>query len=289
MIHTRQFAKAPNPPTHEQKESWPWLSPAQFVKIVANDKEYITTKGNRVHLGRCIEQSSVEYREALNEIKNSKSRDQLLLATAKRDTAQYQMERHRNYARKICIKHCISGEAVSYGYEGRPINLSIIQPTDWITGSFSWDDEILSIDNIKFYKVKFLWPSMMNEKSMGEFLADLDLHKIQAETFNYATNSTTIPADEMAASSTAQPNEPTIDKKAPAGGFAGRPSHKAALIAEMKRRHSHGDLASSLAEEARYLLSWGQREFPDSPYMPGKSPAIENAIRTEYRALNPIK
>jgi len=102
-------------------------------------------------------------------------------------------------------------------------------------------------------------------------------------TFIGAPQSAEAPAPVMADAKSSPVND-----SAP-GGFAGRPSHKPAFIAEMKRRHVAGELSANLAGEAQHLLRWGQKQFPLSPYLPSSKAAVENAVRKEYRKLNPLK
>jgi hypothetical protein len=66
-------------------------------------------------------------------------------------------------------------------------------------------------------------------------------------------------------------------------GTAGRPTSKHLALTEMTERHSRGELASSLAAEARALVEWLKKECKGSPVPTAH--ALENSIREEYRKL----
>jgi hypothetical protein len=66
-------------------------------------------------------------------------------------------------------------------------------------------------------------------------------------------------------------------------GFAGRPSSRHLLEAEMKRRAKVGDLKSSLREEARELADWLRLMHPKFP--PATANTIRNSLADLYREL----
>jgi hypothetical protein len=68
-------------------------------------------------------------------------------------------------------------------------------------------------------------------------------------------------------------------------GTAGRPTSKHLALTEMIARHSRGELASTLAAEARALVEWLKKECEGSPVPTARS--LENSIRKEYRNLKP--
>lgn len=70
-------------------------------------------------------------------------------------------------------------------------------------------------------------------------------------------------------------------------GVSGRPTSRSLIVVEMERRHGAGLLEESLAKEAAELSTWLQATHPQAPQMIPKT--IEEAIRTEYRELNPRK
>jgi hypothetical protein len=60
-------------------------------------------------------------------------------------------------------------------------------------------------------------------------------------------------------------------------GFAGRPTSKHLVEAELRRRAQEGRLCETLAEETRELSAWLQKMHPDEPQATAK--AIENGLR----------
>ncbi len=66
-------------------------------------------------------------------------------------------------------------------------------------------------------------------------------------------------------------------------GTSGRPSSKDLAAAEMRCRAARGDLARTLAEEARQLCAWLAITHPGEPLSTPKS--LSAAILTEYRHL----
>ena len=66
-------------------------------------------------------------------------------------------------------------------------------------------------------------------------------------------------------------------------GFAGRPSSRHLLEAEMKRRAKVGDLKSSLREEARELAGWLRLMHPEFP--PATANTIRNSLADLHREL----
>ena len=66
-------------------------------------------------------------------------------------------------------------------------------------------------------------------------------------------------------------------------GTAGRPSSKALVVEEMRFRAARGDLAPTLAEEARDLCAWLRSHHPNEAQPLEKS--LSNSIRVEYKQL----
>ena len=61
-----------------------------------------------------------------------------------------------------------------------------------------------------------------------------------------------------------------------------------AIIVQMEHRDNEGQLANSLAKEARALNDWATKEYPGVQVPTSKT--IENGVRDRYRELtNPIK
>lgn len=65
--------------------------------------------------------------------------------------------------------------------------------------------------------------------------------------------------------------------------FVGRPSKRAAIVQELKRRSEAGEMKDTLAAEARTLSAWAQEKFPSEQTPKPKS--TENGIRDEYNQL----
>jgi len=69
--------------------------------------------------------------------------------------------------------------------------------------------------------------------------------------------------------------------QSPKSGLVGRPSSKDLYLKKLKQRALAGELASSLKEEADFLLGWLKTAHPEHPAS-GAS-AIRNLIREDYR------
>lgn len=67
--------------------------------------------------------------------------------------------------------------------------------------------------------------------------------------------------------------------------YPGRPSVKPAILQKLKDRADAGEMAQSLADEARQLLAWATETYQGQPGVPSKSTSIENQIRATYREL----
>jgi hypothetical protein len=67
--------------------------------------------------------------------------------------------------------------------------------------------------------------------------------------------------------------------------FAGRPSLKHAIFAEMQKRAAERLQCDTLAAEARHLLKWARTQYPGDPRLPGREKSLQNTIRNEYRRL----
>jgi hypothetical protein len=66
-------------------------------------------------------------------------------------------------------------------------------------------------------------------------------------------------------------------------GTAGRPTSKHLALTEMTARYSRGELAPTLAAEARELLEFLKKDCKGAPVPTARS--LENSIRKEYRKL----
>lgn len=67
--------------------------------------------------------------------------------------------------------------------------------------------------------------------------------------------------------------------------YPGRPSIRRAIVQKLEDRANSGQIADSLAEEARQLLAWAEESYRGDPGVPGKAASIENQIRDRYREL----
>lgn len=65
--------------------------------------------------------------------------------------------------------------------------------------------------------------------------------------------------------------------------YPGRPSLKNAVAVELKRVAETGELAPTLAEQARYLEEWARKTFPAAQTPTVKT--VENQIRMMYNQL----
>lgn len=66
-------------------------------------------------------------------------------------------------------------------------------------------------------------------------------------------------------------------------GFPGKPTLKNAILAEFKRRAATGDVAESLAEEARQLQEWAEEKYGPRGKATPTARTIETQIRSAYR------
>jgi hypothetical protein len=67
--------------------------------------------------------------------------------------------------------------------------------------------------------------------------------------------------------------------------YPGRPSVKTLIIHKLRTRSNDGSLCHTLAEEAKYLLSWVTQEHTGKDGLPATAKVIENQIRDEFHAL----
>lgn len=77
--------------------------------------------------------------------------------------------------------------------------------------------------------------------------------------------------------------EPIANQETLRTGFAGRPSSRHLLEAEMKRRAKVGDLKSSLRQEAKELADW--LRLMHSEFPPAKANTIRNSLADLHREL----
>jgi hypothetical protein len=67
--------------------------------------------------------------------------------------------------------------------------------------------------------------------------------------------------------------------------FAGRPSLKQAMLAELQNRIKERLECDTLAAEAHYLFEWVRTQYPGDRHLPGGEKSLQNTIRIDYRAL----
>lgn len=80
------------------------------------------------------------------------------------------------------------------------------------------------------------------------------------------------------------PLPPVLSGEDAAGtGFVGRPSIAPAIGRELLRIASEGNLESTLADQARELQKWAEKNYPGNQVPTAK--VIENNIRTDFRRL----
>src|SRR5205823_4542542 len=78
--------------------------------------------------------------------------------------------------------------------------------------------------------------------------------------------------------------EPITNQETLRTGFAGRPSSRHLLEAEMKRRAKVGDLKSSLRQEAKELADW--LRLMHSEFPPAMANTIRNSLADLYRGAS---
>ena len=79
---------------------------------------------------------------------------------------------------------------------------------------------------------------------------------------------------------TVSPHEPPKPRRS---GFAGRPTSRPLMEAEMRARADRGELLPTLAAEARYLIEWLKNTHPEET-PPGQSGA-EGSLRNYYKVM----
>jgi hypothetical protein len=80
-----------------------------------------------------------------------------------------------------------------------------------------------------------------------------------------------------------QPDEPGMDATSHRTGFAGRPSGRHLVAAEMERRAKSGELKSSLRAEANELAKWYAATHPKTPSI--QAGTIRNSLADLHRRL----
>jgi hypothetical protein len=67
--------------------------------------------------------------------------------------------------------------------------------------------------------------------------------------------------------------------------FPGRPTARGQIVAKMRERFAAGEADKSLAAEARWLMRWAQKEYPNDTSVPRTSKGMENSLRDEFNRL----